>query len=140
MTPAHIWLWSCREFRGPDGGVAARTNSWVVIIEVPSGRVVRSVNTEARVAVASFQPAGRLLAIGTNLAGVDGRSIKIELMDIDSGRQVRYLSGDLPSLGRLVFSPDGKRLAASSAISFSDRRGRVLTWDLTPGRARTRTH
>ena len=56
-------------------------------------------------------------------------------MDVDSGRRVRYLSGDLPSLGRLVFSPDGKKLAASSASGVSDGRGRVLIWDLVPGAA-----
>jgi hypothetical protein len=107
-----------------------------VIVEVPSGNIVRTIPTGTSRATVSFRPDGKLLAIGTNVAAVEGRVTRVELMDPASGRIVHHLSGELATLGRLVFSPDGRRLAASLDTRWDNNRGRILIWDMTQGARR----
>ena len=68
----HLALSVQRADPGPDGKVVVRAEWSVAIVEVPSGRIVRTVPTGSSMPVASFRPDGKLLAIGTNVAGVRG--------------------------------------------------------------------
>jgi hypothetical protein len=115
---------------GPDGNLVVRADWSTVVVEVPSGRIVRKVPAGSSRPIASFRPDGKLLAVGTNVAGVEGRVTRVELVNPDSGRIVQQLSGDLPSLGSLVFSSDGRRLGAASANSLNALRRGILIWDL----------
>ena len=118
---------------GPNGKMEVRAEWAVAILEVPSGRIVRKIPTGASRPVASVRPGGTLLAIGTTLAGVRGNVTRVELVDLASGRIVMQRSGDLATLRELIFSPDGRRLAASGDNRIDDNRSRILIWDLAPG-------
>ena len=118
----------------PDGTGVLRADHFVVIVEVPSGRINRRILTGSELPVASFRPDGKLLAIATTAAGVDGRVAKVDLIEPESGRLVRRLSGDLPTVGRVLFSPNGQFLAAASLGN--RERGQVLIWNLADGAIR----
>ena len=81
----------------PDGKVAVRPQWFVAIIDVPSGRIVRTLPVSSSAPSASFRSDGKLLAVRTNVAGVEGRVTRVELVDPDSGRIVLERSGNLPS-------------------------------------------
>jgi WD40 repeat protein len=120
--------------RGPDRKIVSRREWSVTIVDVPSGQIVRTIPMGTRSCIPSFRPDGELLAIATTVVTGDGASARVDLVEPDSGRILRTLSGKLPSVGRVIFSPDGRRLvAASSASDGDDLRGAILIWDLSPG-------
>ncbi len=119
----------------PEGEVVVRAEWFVAIVEVPSGRIVRTVQTARSRPSASFRHDGKLLAVGTTVAGVEGRVTRVELVDPDSGRVDLERSGNLPSsVGAPFFSPDGRRLAVFGGNPLAaNNRARILIWDLAPG-------
>ncbi len=117
--------------RGTDGKPIVLSNSALVILEVPSGRVVRRIPTGSSLPSAAFSPDGKMLAICTTVAGLDGRVIKIDLVDPGSGRLLRQLRGDLSYVGRLLFSPDSRYLVAARFASLES--SRTVIWDLANG-------
>ncbi len=122
--------------RGPDGKLVSRRERSVTIVDVPSGQIVRTIPVGTRFCVSSLRPDGKLLAIATTSAAGDGPIVRVDLVDPDSGRIVQKLSGKLPSLGLLLFSPEGQRLVAASAELYSNQtRGAILIWDLSTGAA-----
>ena len=115
---------------GSDGKPVLRQEWSVVIIEAPSGRIVRTIPTGSSSCTPSFRPDGKLLAIGTSVVAGEGRVARVELVDPDSGRIVQTLHGKTSGVQAMVFSPDGRRLAASGQ---RNDHGTILIWDLTPG-------
>ena len=81
----------------PDGELVTRADWFVAIVEVASGRIVSTGKTAKSKIGAFFRHDGKLLALGTTVAGVEGRGTRVELVDPDSGRVVLERSGNLPS-------------------------------------------
>lgn len=76
----------------------------------------------------AFSPDSTVLASG----GREHRG-SVRMWDAATGRQLLALhSGEF--VASLAFSPDGRRLAASSVEGFGRRQGEVCVWELEPGR------
>lgn len=98
--------------------VTASEDKTVRVWEFPSGRLLRTIRVpistgyEGRLFAVALSPDGTTIATGgwTSASGLD---TNIYLFDRESGRLVRRVSG-LPNLVQhLVYSPDGRYLAAT---------------------------
>jgi hypothetical protein len=103
----------------------------VVIVEVPSGRIVRKIATGSSFPTPAYSPDDRMLAIASSVAGVDGRIAKIDLVHRRSGELIRRLRGNLSYVSRLLFSPDSRYLVAAGSTARES--SRVVIWDLATG-------
>jgi len=93
----------------------------VHIVDLPSGRVVRSMACTGGILDLRLQPGGRLVAVSV------GGARSIHLLDTETGAFVRKLSLPSDAFG-LAWHPDGKHLAAGdtdSRIHFGD----LEDWD-----------
>jgi serine/threonine protein kinase/WD40 repeat protein len=128
-----IWLIEPR----PDGKGRFSRGSAVSVIELPSGRLLRTIpDATLPTQALALRPDGKLLALGQVEVIASGESrVRVELRDPDSGQLVRTLRGRLSSVGKLAFSPDGRWLAAATHSSFMSRAGLfpLEVWDLAAG-------
>jgi WD40 repeat protein len=126
----------------PDGKAPVARGPAASIVELPSGRLLRTIPADTPVAgfgSLALRPDGKLLALAASEVSASGEwRTRVELRDPDSGQLVRTLRGNLPSAPRLllIFSPDGRRLAATpTRSSESTRSYAVEVWDLAAGAA-----
>jgi WD40 repeat protein len=72
---------------------------------------------------------------GQRLAGAASRQTK--LWDLQTGKLIRVLNGDADGPATLMFSRDGRYLAAAGSVVFGSpnkpKRGNVVVWDLNTG-------
>jgi WD40 repeat protein len=111
----------------PDGKTLATTNNSQAIRlwDVATGRLLRrllSADENGFFTVMAFSPDGKTLAAGNY------RRPEVLLWNVDTGKPKQTLSGFAP-VSALVFSADGKRLAAPSAYG-------LQIWDLPTGTLR----
>ncbi|HWE38178.1 MAG TPA: WD40 repeat domain-containing protein [Isosphaeraceae bacterium] len=83
-----------------------------------------NMSTEPTIKVLRFSPDGRVLASGPS-AGVHDRT-PVSLWDVATGQRLGALAGSTKGITEVVFSADGRRVAASSFDNL------VRVWDL-PG-------
>jgi WD40 repeat protein len=98
---------------------AACAQQTVLFWDVKTGREIRTLTEATKITA----PDMSLSASGRTFAVFAGRSVRI--FDVASGQELRCF--DAPVGGRLVFSPDDKRLAILRGKS-------ILLWDLETGR------
>jgi WD40 repeat protein len=111
----------------PDARTLATVNTrWAIHLwDVPTGRLLRrlhSPDVESFYALV-FSPDGRTLATTT----YSGREVC--LWNLETGKCQQTLSGYYSPVARLVFSADGKQVAAANAQD-------LQVWDLQTGRLR----
>ncbi|MFO1042796.1 MAG: protein kinase [Planctomycetaceae bacterium] len=87
-------------------GSLTRPNSEIRILDVATGKVVRTLPERAPLRVA-YSPDGTVLALG----GDDG---KVALIDPLTGKDVLSFTGHTRAITRLAFHPDGTRLVTGS--------------------------
>jgi serine/threonine protein kinase/WD40 repeat protein len=124
----------------PDGKDAVSRGVAASIVELPSGRLLRTIpaGRPGTGLDLALRPDGKLVALATSEAIASGeRRTRIDLRDADSGQLVQTLRGSLSGSVALVFSPDGRRLAATPNYgSVGSRRSYpVEVWDLAAGAA-----
>ena len=89
------------------GSAEGQSGCVVKIWEVDSGRELRTLDCDDRVASVLFSPNGKLLACAS--------LVNIKLWEVSTGRIVRTLTKDNPySYTSIAFSPDGVKLASGS--------------------------
>jgi hypothetical protein len=119
----------------PDGKDPVIRGFAASIVALPSGRLLRTIpaGTPASGLSLALRPDGKLLALAMSEFVASGqRRVRVELRDVDSGTLVRTLRGNLSSVDALVFSPDGRRLAAAAGRG-NRRSYPVDVWDLAAG-------
>ena len=85
-------------------------------------------------AIPAFSADGSLLAVAV---GEWWGSSEVKVLDISSGKELRSFAGHRNQVHGLVFSPDGRRLASSSAppvTAFNRTDAEVKLWDVAGGR------
>jgi WD40 repeat protein len=115
------------------GGTALATGaaSGVLIWDVPSGKLRRTLEVDARgVDTLALDPQGKLLVAG-------GASGIIKIWDAKTLEPVRTLGPAPGAIQSLSISPDGKLLAAvgpNAKDGVSDKPPDILLWELATGR------
>jgi WD40 repeat protein len=106
-----------------DGQVlAVGRNNYVVLLSVPRGVPIKSLRHSGTVNTVSFN-ARNVLASGSS-------HNSIKLWDIESGSEIRTLSGHSKEVKYLAFSPDGKTLASGGLDN------RIVFWEVENGKRR----
>lgn len=77
---------------------------------------------EVSISDVAFSPDGRALAAADS--ELSGRDSTVHLWDVETGEELRSLSGHGGAVSDIAFSPDGGRLASGTAD------GAVLLWDM----------
>jgi WD40 repeat protein len=88
---------------GPGGGI--------MVWDAQTGQELLSLK-ERGVYSPAFSPDGKQLAYGSNPWEVDTNKVKVR--NAQTGKEILSLKGHTASVVRVVFSPDGKRLASAS--------------------------
>lgn len=100
--------------------LARISDNSIKLIEVSSGKEMRTIKPHSNVYSVIFSPNGRILATSSNTEG------PTELWDVSSGNQLAALAGDSTGIIVLTFSHDSKMLAGG--------RGRFIAlWDVASG-------
>lgn len=107
-----------------------KSHSNVKLWDVRTGALRRTWNRPVEKAHSiTFSPDGKTLAIG-------GEPNKLRLWDVKTGQLLRTLNSPIDSV-MLIFTPDGKSLRNSGAMSPDFLEAGVETWDVKTGRLRT---
>jgi RNA polymerase sigma factor (sigma-70 family) len=105
-----------------------RKGPWWAVWETATGKELRRFENENMVPVA-------IAPDGKTVAGVDSPSSStVHLRDVATGKKL-HTFGPLGMVEKLVFTPDGKTLAA---LEVGDGGSRVHLWDVAGGKLRTR--
>jgi WD40 repeat protein/DNA-binding SARP family transcriptional activator len=97
-------------------GVPAKLQQRILIWDVETGASVRTLNNHLQVNAVAISPDGKQIIAG----GLDGG---LREWDLESGRFLGTMEGNLSQIWSIGFSPDGKLLATSSDD------GTVRLWD-----------
>jgi WD40 repeat protein/serine/threonine protein kinase len=97
-------------------GRADRQEQRILIWDVGSGAEVRTLNNHLRVNSLAFSPDGKQIVAG----GFDGA---LRVWDVETGRSLGTMEGNLSQIWDIAFSSDGKLLATASDD------GTVRLWD-----------
>jgi WD40 repeat protein len=95
--------------------VAAASERTVTVWLLETGREVHTVEPGAGTHAVAFAPGGRLLALG-------GADRSIRLLETESGRELRRLTGHGDAVQALAFTPDGRLLLSGA------RDGAIGVW------------
>jgi WD40 repeat protein len=107
--------------------LATAAGSDIRLSDARTGKEVRVLKGHEKfIWYVTFLPGGRLVSSGT-----DGTA---RVWDVASGRQLLKLTGGGDFSQRLAASPDGRHLAAVSAIRGPRGEYEVILWDVTAGR------
>lgn len=100
----------------PDGRLFAWASGKTILLwDVASGQVLRTWKPGQDgqyISDLEFSPDGRLLVAGTYLFPRTSSIGQVQLWDVESGKLVQVLAEHLYDVGDVVFSPDGRFLAA----------------------------
>ena len=113
----------------PDGATVATTqmDGWTSLWKSSHGwRITQSVGHPGYARIAAFSPDGHWLAVG-------GAEPGVILYDLQSPNAKHVPGMPVGGVNALVFSPDGRMLAASSSLHRE-----VFLWDIGAGRERAR--
>ena len=117
----------------PDGRWAATAahdgtlRLWDISIPIEvEGRILLDVAPQAPRSVA-FSPDGRTLAVGLAKWTASNPDYAIRLIEVETGHEIRRLTGHSEVVADLAFSPDGKRLLSGSVDAA------VILWDVESG-------
>jgi hypothetical protein len=92
----------------PDGRLLAVASSLgIYLYDAETLAEIRFIETDAWVLSVAFSPDGRLLASGSG-------DQTVKLWDVETGQEVRTLSGHTDNVLSVAFSPDGRLLASGS--------------------------
>jgi len=110
----------------PDGHTLATQSAdgAVRIWNLPEGRLRRTLTDRHAASVAALSPDGHTLATTT-----EGTKSQVVLWDAETGRKLATFAVPDNPVRAVVFSPDGRSMAAAS-------RAGVRVWDLATGRTR----
>jgi RNA polymerase sigma factor (sigma-70 family) len=118
----------------PGGVLAAAQNGSVSVWDLSTWKPKFS--HEVSTFAVAISPDGGMLASGGRL----GASAPVTLWKVQTGEKLRSLSGNMPQVARLAFSPDGKTLAAAGCLktgwSLEGSRSEIVRlWDLATGQS-----
>src|SRR5947209_8230321 len=121
-----------------DGGktvVTASLDCTIRVWDVATGDTTRAIRLPVRpwagglLFCLAVTNDGKTAAVAGQTADMNRDGSPIFLVDLTTGRLLRTMTDHTDFIGRLAFSPDGKRLASAS----QDRTARV--WDVATGKA-----
>jgi WD40 repeat protein len=113
--PVTALAW-CADYRLATAGVDKRVLVW----EMPEGKLLHTLSTEAIVRALAPSPDGKRLASAEDAV--------VQLWDVATGKSMMKLTGATESLLCIAFSPDGMRIAAGGYDS------KLYTWDVATGK------
>ncbi|HEY8985607.1 MAG TPA: hypothetical protein VIU15_39310, partial [Streptomyces sp.] len=116
----HLWDTATNDTSSPSTSSSPST---------PSSATDIATGAPASVTMA-FSPRGDLLATASGLAATENYGNPIRLWNTSTGRLVATLTGFDNGVQSIVFTPDGKTLAAGAA----GNPGTVKVWDVTTGK------
>ena len=103
------------------------------LLDVSTGKVLRSITTERAVLAVAFSPDGKRLLTGERdrnklVAAEKKGSVFPRVWDIETGKSVLELDGHRDLIGGAAFFPDGKRMMTASGD------GTARVWDAATGK------
>lgn len=104
-------------------------------LDLATGKILKRFKTEQVCTIAvRFSDDGKFLAIGGGDEKPDTGKCTVEVWDVAKGKRLVTCPGHNHSVGRMVFSPDGKVLYSSGGNDG------VCAWDLATGKEKFRLH
>jgi WD40 repeat protein len=120
---------ACGKFDGTFG-------LWLILWEAETGEIRHKLKHGTEVRALGFSPDGEMVASGTGCGGAEGEVESVLLWDVKTGRLLRTLNTRDLEADKLVFSPDGKLLAAvhDPVLDHSKGSAEVTLWDAAEGK------
>jgi WD40 repeat protein/serine/threonine protein kinase len=112
--------------------VATACAKGVFVWDVATGMLVRSLEgLQPCVSCVAFSPDGKLLAAGSSWSNerIRGKCGGVMIWDVVTGRELHRFPRELPGTNCVLFSPDGKWLAAGRGNHFGSSPGEIKIWD-----------
>jgi WD40 repeat protein/serine/threonine protein kinase len=81
----------------------------------------------------AFSPDGKLVAAPIPVVGAAPRQTEVKVWDIVTGKELRAFKPKAGSMGTIVWSPDGARLAGELVTGDKERRFAIQLWDPATG-------